>query len=141
MISGSCVFCGLLSGEGRATWVARREGASALLPLAEGRLSPAHTLVVPNTHVVGIHEASAESLQAVMVLAQEIAQAMETALGARGVNILSASGPDSGQSVPHFHLHLVPRWEDDGLDTWPVTVSTRQLDDGWLGAVRAALMP
>lgn len=121
--------------------MARREGASALLPLAEGRLSPAHTLVVPNEHVVGIHDASAESVQAVMLLAQEIARAMEAALGARGVNILSASGPGSDQSVPHLHLHVIPRWQGDGLDTWPSTVSNRPLDDGWLSAVRSALAP
>ena len=135
----TCVFCDLLAGEGRTTWVARREAASAFLPLAEGRLSPAHTLVVPNDHAVGIHDAPAESLQAVILLAQEVARAMETSLGARGVNILSASGPGSDQSVPHLHLHVVPRWEGDGLDTWPSTVSDRSLDDDWLDEVRASL--
>ncbi len=139
MSAVTCVFCGLLAGEGRATWVARRDAASAFLPLAESRLSPAHTLVVPNEHAVGIHDAAAESLQAVILLAQEIARAMEASLGAHGVNILNASGPGSDQSVPHLHLHVVPRWEGDGLDTWPSTVSHRSLADGWLDEVRASL--
>lgn len=134
-----CVFCALLAGEGQAAWVARREHASAFLPLAESQLSPAHTLVVPNDHAVGVHDASPESLQAVILLAQEVARAMEETIGARGVNILSASGPGSEQSVPHLHLHVVPRWTGDGLDTWPSTVSSHVLDDAWLGAMRAMM--
>ncbi len=141
MTSTSCVFCGLLADQGEAAWVARRDRASAFLPLGEGRLSPAHTLVVPNDHAVGIHDASAESLQAVVLLAQEVARAMEESIGARGVNILNASGPDSDQSVPHLHLHVIPRWKGDGLDTWPSTVSNRSLDDAWLSVVRAAMTP
>lgn len=139
MTSTSCVFCGLLADQGEATWVARRDKASAFLPLTEGRLSPAHTVVVPNDHAVGIHDASAESLQAVVLLAQEVARAMEESIGARGVNILNASGPDSDQSIPHLHLHVVPRWKGDGLDTWPSTLSSHPLDDGWLSAIRSAM--
>src|SRR5699024_2074624 len=141
MRSISCVFCDLLAGEGQASWVARRERASAFLPLAESRLSPAHTLVVPSEHAVGIHDASAEALQAVVLLAQEIARALETSLDARGANILSASGPGSDQSVPHLHLHVIPRWQAAGPDTRPSTASTRQLDAGWLDEVRASLAP
>src|SRR5699024_1110069 len=123
----SCAFCDLLAGEGQASWVARRTRVLAFLPLAESRLSAAQTLVVPSEHAVGIDDASAEALQAVMLHAQEIARAMEATLDARGVNILSASGPGSDQSVPHHHLHVIPRWQGDGLDTWPSTVSNRQL--------------
>ncbi len=135
----ACVFCELLAGRGQTTWVARRRHASAFLPLPGGRLSPAHTLIVPNDHAVGIHDASPRSLQAVMLLAQELARAMARSIGAGGVNILSASGPDSDQSVPHLHLHVVPRWAGDGLDTWPSSVSGHRLQDQWLASVRAAL--
>ena len=135
----TCVFCSLLAGDGEVVWVARRARASVFLPLAEGRLSPAHTLVVPNDHAVGIQDANAESLQAVVLLAQEVARAMDESIGAGGVNILNASGPDSDQSVPHFHLHVVPRWKGDGLDTWPSTMSSHLLDDAWLSAFRATV--
>ena len=121
------------------TWVARREDASAFLPLSEGRLSPAHTLVIPNEHVVGVQDASPHALKAVVLLAQEVARAMAVSIGARGVNILNASGPESDQSVSHLHLHVVPRWGGDGLDTWPSTVSSHALEDDWLTSVRAAL--
>src|SRR5699024_12400295 len=98
---------------------------------------PAHTLAVPNEHAVTIHDASAEALQAVLLLAQEVARAMETSLGARGVNALNASGPGSGQAAPHLHLHVIPRWQGDGLATWPSTVGKRLPDVGTVDAVRA----
>lgn len=137
----ACVFCRLLAGVGEATWVARTDEASALLPRPEGRLAPAHTLVIPNEHAVGIHDASTKSLQAVALLAQRVARAMERTIGARGVNILNASGPDSGQSVPHLHLHVVPRWEGDQLDAWPSTVSKHVLHDGWEEKMRTKIGP
>src|SRR5699024_9402736 len=81
-----------------------RKGGRCRTGEAESFLSPAHTLAVPNEHAVSIHDASAEALQAVLLLAQEAARATETSLGARGVNALNASGPGSDQSAPHLHL-------------------------------------
>lgn len=126
----------------RTSTIARRGGGGRCRTgEAESLLSPAHTLAVPNEHAVTIHDASAEALQAVLLLAQEVARAMETSLGARGVNALNASGPGSDQSAPHLHLHVIPRWQGDGLDTWPSTVSNRQIDDDWFDEVRACLVP
>lgn len=136
-----CVFCELLSGRREVTWVARRAGASAFLPLADGRLSEAHVLVIPDEHVVGIEDASPQNLQSVILLAQEIARSMKSSIGASGVNILNASGEDADQSVPHLHLHVVPRWRGDGLDTWPSTISQHALEDQWLGLLRTSLTP
>ncbi|WP_036925079.1 HIT family protein [Acidipropionibacterium thoenii] len=139
MSSDECIFCSLLWGEGEAVWIARRQRASALLPLESDQLAPGHTLVIPNEHAVGIQDASPQSVEAVALLAQEIAQAMSGVIGARGVNILNASGPGSDQSVPHFHLHVVPRWHADGLDTWPSTSSVHTLQGGWTAALQHAL--
>lgn len=61
---------------------------------------------------------------------------MESSIGASGVNILNASGEGSDQSVPHLHLHLVPRWSGDGLDTWPSTISQHVFEDQWLSLLR-----
>lgn len=135
----SCLFCRFVRGEADVRWVARRPEASALLPLEQGRLSPAHVLVIPHEHARGIQDASPSALTAVALLTQEIARAMETVLGARGVNVLNASGPDSDQSVPHLHVHVVPRWEGDGMETWPQTVSRHPVDESWLADVAAVL--
>ncbi|MFE7778158.1 HIT family protein [Streptomyces sp. NPDC057445] len=56
-----------------------------------------------------------------------VAGKMRTALAAGGVNVLSAGGPGSEQSVPHLHFHVVPRWSDDGFSTWPSQQSQHEI--------------
>lgn len=134
-----CVFCSLLTGTASADWVWRGPSASALLPLRHGRLAPGHTLVISNEHAVGVQDVSSDCLQEVAVLCQRVAQQMAAAIGALGVNLLNASGPNSDQSVDHLHFHVVPRWADDGLDTWLQGRSSHELASGWLDDLRAGL--
>ncbi|MFJ2593064.1 HIT family protein [Streptomyces erythrochromogenes] len=111
-----CIFCALIR-EDTAGWVARGPVACAFTPL--NPLAPGHTLVVPTLHFADVFETPPEVLAAVTALVQHVAGAARSALNASGVNILSASGPGSEQSVPHLHFHVVPRWVDDGISTWP----------------------
>lgn len=134
---GTCVFCALLEGRGTAAWIHRGDRASALLPLPDSSLAPGHCLVIPQAHVVGMQDAPADVLQAVTSCAQDLARGMQTALGAHGVNVLHASGAAAGQSVGHLHLHVVPRWEGDGLETWPEGRSAHVAPAEWLPALRA----
>lgn len=134
-----CIFCKLLNGEGPAEWLHRGDSASALLPLAAGRLAPGHTLVIANEHAIGVQDVSPTGMQATALLIQRVAQRMTAAIGATGVNVLNASGPHSDQSVDHLHFHVVPRWAGDDLETWPQGRSTHVLDDGWIQALRTAL--
>ncbi|MFL9684708.1 HIT domain-containing protein [Streptomyces sp. KL110A] len=105
-----CVFCRLLR-EDTGRWVAREADVCAFTPL--NPLAPGHTLVVPTRHYAGVLDTPPEVLAASMSLVQRLAAAMRAALAAPGVNVLSASGPGSEQSVPHLHFHVVPRWVDD----------------------------
>lgn len=135
MADSTCLFCVLLTEErGDTDWVWRGEHASALQPLPEGRLAPGHTLVMPHEHVVGVQDVSPHGLQAVMLGVQLVARRMSSHLGALGVNVLNASGPGSDQSVRHLHFHVVPRWQDDGLDTWPQGRSSRQVAEHLLSS-------
>jgi histidine triad (HIT) family protein len=122
-----CVVCSLLQDDISANWVAQEEHAAAFLPLPTSSLAPGHTLVVPRLHTPGIHDVDPVSLMATMALVQKVSLALREALGAPGVNLLSASGPGSEQSVPHLHFHVVPRWEDDGFTTWPAQHSSRMM--------------
>lgn len=139
MVENACVFCDLVSGRSEVKWLAQRPGALAFLPLAEGRLSEAHILVIPDEHFVGIQDATPDALQAVFLLVQEVARAMASSIGAHGVNILNASGEGSDQSVDHLHMHVVPRWHADGLDTWPSTISGHSLKDDWFESLRTSI--
>lgn len=120
-----CVFCELMT-SGEARWVARHEDAVAFLPLDGSRLAPGHTLVVPRRHCVGVVDAPQDVWHETTTLVQQVARAMTTALGATGVNLLNASGPASGQSVDHLHVHVVPRWPDDAATLWPTDRSAHE---------------
>ncbi|MFE6899929.1 HIT family protein [Streptomyces sp. NPDC057717] len=120
----TCVFCRLIT-EGAARWIFRGPVVSAFAPLDP--LAPGHALVLPTSHYADIFDTPAQVLAESMVLVQRVSGAMRTALKAGGVNILSASGPGSEQSVPHLHFHVVPRWTDDGFSTWPTEQSQRQI--------------
>ncbi|NML51671.1 HIT domain-containing protein [Streptomyces sp. R302] len=120
-----CVFCDLIRDDA-TRWVARTALTRAFSPLDP--LAPGHTLVVPVRHYADVFDTPPEVLAATMALVQRVAGAMRAELGATGVNILSASGPGSEQSVPHLHIHVVPRWTDDGISTWPTGRSAHQVD-------------
>jgi histidine triad (HIT) family protein len=82
---------------------------------------------MPVRHSVGALDVSAEDPAATMALVQRVGQAMEDGLGATGIVVLNASGPDSGQSVAHLHFHVVPCWADDEATFWPVDRSRHRL--------------
>ncbi|MGW6486246.1 HIT family protein [Streptomyces sp. NPDC055056] len=121
-----CTFCHLIRDDA-ARWVARGPVASAFAPL--NPLAPGHTLVIPTAHWADIFDVPPKDLAHTMALVQQVAAAMRTALKAKGVNVLSASGPGSEQSVPHLHFHVVPRWPDDVFSTWPTQRSHHQIAD------------
>lgn len=123
----SCVFCRLLA-TGNAQWVAQEPDAVAFLPLPVTALAPGHTLVVPRRHCVGVLDADDDTLAATTRLVRRVGRAMRRGLGCSGVVVLNASGPHSGQSVPHLHFHVVPCWPDDGATFWPADRSHHVLD-------------
>lgn len=124
-----CVFCRLIATDDPdVTWIEREPYAVAFRPLPESVLAPGHTLVVPREHATGLLDATPDALRATTLLAQRVGRAMRGALGATGVVVLSATGADAGQSVPHLHLHVVPCWPDDGVLRWPEQRSAHVVD-------------
>lgn len=125
----TCVFCRIVTGAEPATVVFEDASTMSFLPLPEGRLADGHLLVIPKRHVADVFEASTLDLNAVSVTVQRVAEALRHSVGASGVNVLNASGPHSDQSVLHLHFHVVPRWQDDGLRTWPTGRSAHRVPD------------
>jgi histidine triad (HIT) family protein len=108
----ACIFCRIAGGEIPAEVIARDEGTTAFLdvaPLADG-----HVLVVPNGHVARLEDLEPEAAAALFRTVSGLAGPIRVALGADGTTIGINDGECTGQTVPHVHVHIVPRRRGDG---------------------------
>ena len=111
-MSADCVFCKIRDGKLPAMKVFEDERTLVFMDI--NPLNAGHCLVVTKTHAATIWEASEADLQAAITVAKKIALALREAVKPDGLNLLQANGAAAFQSVPHFHLHLIPRWNNDG---------------------------
>lgn len=104
----NCIFCAIVAGQAPAALIHRDEHCTVFLdihPLQRG-----HALIVPNRHAVRLQELPQESLQRLYAAADRVMAAMGgSALAPAGFNLLLNDGPAANQSVPHVHLHVIPR--------------------------------
>ena len=110
-----CIFCKIIKNE-VPTEVIFENDEFLAFP-AKDQTFKGHILVIPKKHFENIFDFEKESLQRLMGVAQIVAKDM-ISNGATGINLLHASGKDAQQSVFHFHLHVVPRYPNDGVDMW-----------------------
>lgn len=108
-----CVFCKIVAGDLPGTIIDSDERTVSFMDI--NPVTRGHALVVPRNHSRDVHDIEPEDLAAVTVTAQRIAARARDALGANGVNLLNFSGRAAWQTVFHFHLHVVPRYDDDPL--------------------------
>lgn len=108
-----CLFCGIVAGRVPSATVYANDQTVGFLdvnPATRG-----HLLVVPRTHSRDLLAAPPDDLAACLQTAQLLAARLVERLGASGVNVLNACGSDAWQTVPHLHLHVVPRYAGDPL--------------------------
>ena len=108
----SCIFCRIVAGEVAAEVVEREPDVVAFLdvqPLADG-----HVLVVPRAHAASIEDLEPAAADALFRVVRRLAGPVRGALGAAGTTIGINNGEATGQTVPHVHVHIVPRREGDG---------------------------
>jgi histidine triad (HIT) family protein len=132
-----CVFCGIVSGDVEAALVLEREDFVGFLdtrPLFKG-----HVLLVPRQHVETLPDLPADLRDGFLAAAQDLAVAVQDALGAQGSFV--AMNNIVSQSVPHLHLHVVPRTKGDGLRGffWPRTTYAAGEATEYAARLRAAL--
>src|SRR5437667_7344832 len=101
-----CVFCKICDGQIPSTKIYEDERTLCIMDI--NPLNSGHCLVLTKTHAATIFDAEPADLQAAITTAKRIATAQRKALQPDGLNILQANGPAAFQSVPHFHLHLIP---------------------------------
>ena len=113
MTEADCIFCKILAGELPAQIVDEDERTIAFMDIAPA--TRGHALVIPRAHTRDLLEIGAEDLSATILGAQRLAGRMRERLGADGVNLLNSCGAAAWQTVFHFHIHVIPRYEDDPL--------------------------
>ncbi len=107
-----CVFCKIRDGAIPSMKVYEDERTVCIMDI--NPLNSGHCLVLTKAHAATIYDADPADLQAAIVTAQRVALGLRTAVNPDGVNLLQANGAAAFQSVPHFHLHVIPRWTNDG---------------------------
>jgi histidine triad (HIT) family protein len=108
-----CVFCKIVAGELPATIVDEDESTVSFMDINPA--TRGHALVIPRAHTRDLLSIEAEELYAVTAAAQRLAGRMRERLGAKGVNVINSCGSAAWQTVFHFHLHVVPRYQGDPL--------------------------
>jgi histidine triad (HIT) family protein len=113
MANPDCIFCKIIAGELPARIIDEDERTIAFMDIAPA--TRGHALVIPRAHATDLLSVEPEDLQAVALAAQRLAGRMKERLGADGVNLLNSCGASAWQTVFHFHVHVIPRYEDDPL--------------------------
>ena len=113
----NCIFCKIAAGEIPSTTLYEDEEFRVILDL--GPASKGHALILPKEHYANIYEIPDELASKAIILAKKMAGIMTRALNCDGFNIVQNNGEPAGQTVFHFHVHLIPRYEDDQVGlTW-----------------------
>ena len=113
----NCIFCKIIKGEIPSYKIYEDEYTFAFLDIAKD--VDGHILVVPKKHVKNILDCDNETLTHVMDTVKKVSNHLVETIGYDGVNLLNASDESAGQTVAHFHIHIIPRTKNDNIDAWP----------------------
>ena len=125
----NCIFCKIANGEVPTRTLYEDEKFRVILD--QGPATKGHALILPKDHYVDLFELPEESAGDVMKLAKKMITKMREKLGCEGFNLVQNNGYLAGQTVFHFHLHLIPRYSGDGQKIgWkPQEVEPEELDE------------
>jgi histidine triad (HIT) family protein len=113
MADPDCIFCKVLAGELPARTIDEDERTISFMDIAPA--TRGHALVIPRAHSADLLSVEPEDLAAAALAAQRLARRMKERLSADGVNLLNSCGAVAFQTVFHFHIHVIPRYEGDSL--------------------------
>jgi histidine triad (HIT) family protein len=120
-----CIFCRIVAGEIPAARVFEDEATIAFMDI--GAVNPGHVLVATRAHVENVYGLDDAQAAAVMRTVARVSRAIRDAFAPGGVNLFQANGRAAGQTVFHFHVHVLPREEGDGMRLdWPVKNPPRE---------------
>ena len=134
----NCIFCRIMAKQIPATVVHEDEHTLAFMDI--GQVNPGHVLVAVKKHADNIYALDDAQAAAVFRSAATVARAIRAAFAPQGLSVYQANGAAAGQTVLHLHVHLVPRYEGDGMAlTWPVKNPPREKLAEYAEKIRAKL--
>lgn len=117
MVDKDCIFCKIANGEIPSASIYEDEMFKVILDL--GPASKGHALILPKEHYKDVSELDSEVAAKVLPLAGRVGMAMRKSLHCAGFNLVQNNGEAAGQTVFHFHVHIIPRYEDGpNIVTW-----------------------
>lgn len=113
MKDDNCIFCKIANGEIPSATLYEDEDFRVILDLAPA--SKGHALILPKEHFANLYELDDAVAAKALVTAKKVIKAMTDVLGCDGYNVIQNNGESAGQTVFHFHMHLIPRYKDDNV--------------------------
>lgn len=131
MRDDNCIFCKIIAGEIPSRTIYEDDDFKVILDA--GPASRGHALILPKEHAADLFALPDETAAKVLPLAKKVAAHMVEVLGCDGINVLQNNGEAAGQTVHHFHVHLIPRYENEqnkSLLTWGrADISDEEMDE------------
>jgi histidine triad (HIT) family protein len=138
MTMSDCVFCRIVAGQIPSTKVYEDEHTLAFMDI--GHVNPGHVLVAVKKHAANLFELSEDQAAAAARTAARVAKAIEMAFKPEGMSVYQANGKAAGQTVFHYHVHLLPRHAGDGMELiWPVKNPPREKLEEYAAKIRGRL--
>lgn len=124
-----CIFCKIANGMIPSATIYENSDFKVILDVSPA--SKGHTLILPKEHFDNIFDMDADTAGKLFSLAAAVARALKQATNCDGMNIVQNNGEVAGQTVFHFHMHLIPRYEGDRVNvTWePGQATAEQLNE------------
>lgn len=130
----NCIFCKIAAGEIPSKTIYEDGTFRVILDISPA--TRGHALIIPKAHYANIYELPEDMAAAAMVLAKKLALHMSEILKCDGFNIIQNNGETAGQTVFHFHMHLIPRYQGDGVGlTWTPGELTEEVRDELLAKI------
>ena len=131
----NCIFCKIANGEIPSRTLYEDGDFRVILDL--GPATRGHALILPKEHAANLFELPEKTAGKAMILAKKMAARMKEKLNCDGFNVIQNNGEVAGQTVFHFHMHLIPRYEDDGR---PIQMKSGEATAEELDAVKAQIL-
>jgi histidine triad (HIT) family protein len=135
-----CVFCRIVAGQIPSTRVYEDEHVVAFMDI--GHVNPGHVLVAVKRHAENLYALEEAQAAAIARASVRVARAIREAFAPAGLSVYQANGKPAGQTVFHYHVHLVPRHDGDGMQlTWPVKNPPREKLEEYAARIVERLQP